>query len=301
MAERRPDLEVVAVSFPDYVIPQALPWFGRGQDAGTLYYQAAQADATATYNRNTASLASITPNVMAAATITFACKEILKREEMGYDQVRGYADLAHAELAMARAARRAFYNKVETLGKAAILANPVDATSDPVAAIDTWAAKLADKAFGETALILSNHDYVALKANATVKDRMKNTGVVLGLGGDPRNVTKEQMAAVFGVSKVIVGCDDLWYTPGYKGVGAVVVLPRADFDPNEEVQLGRSVYFQYDSEAEHHIVESWYDEVNKAHVVDAFGLVDVLLLNSALCKALTLFSVDQSESQSQSA
>lgn len=300
MAERRTDLEQVEISFPAYAIPQILPWFARKQTAGNLYYQAAQTDATAQYNRNTASLASITTNAMAAASTSFACAEIIQREEMSYDQVMGYADLAHAELAMARKARRAFYNKVESLGISAILTNAIDATSDPVAAVDSYAAKLADKAFGETALVVSNHDFVALKNNNIVKDRMKNTGIYLGYNGDPRSVTKEQLAAVFGVSRVIVGRDDLWYKSGYKGVGAVVVLPNADIDPNEEVQLGRSIYFAYDSEAEHHIVESWYDEVAKAHAVDAVGLVDIKVLNSGLKQAITLFSVDQSGSESQS-
>ena len=103
---RRPDLEAAPVKYPDYIGPKIFPFLGKAQQGGTMYYQKYQADVAAQYGRNTAALAEISATVMAAHTTTFACQEVRGRFMMSYDQVRGYASVDRADLAMGRVSKR---------------------------------------------------------------------------------------------------------------------------------------------------------------------------------------------------
>ena len=298
---RRPDLEAQAVSYPEYIVDRILPYYSRPQVAGNVYYQKFKADVAAQTGRNIVD-GSIDQHIIAASDVTFACKEIRSRIKMGYAQIRGYKDKAIADLAMGRMAKRAFYNSIEKAAATALLGQTdvIDATTDPVAAIDESVAILRDKGIGRIALVMSNHNFVMLKNNPTVRARMRNTGVAIE-GLAPRYITHEQMAAIFGVDEVISGRDDLWYagiSASLRGRIAVVVLPTREILPEEEVQLGRSIYFDFQSDAEHFVMESWHDNQNDMEVVDAKGLVDIKLLNPVLSKVISAFSAsDDSDSQ----
>lgn len=295
---RRADLEDVPVSFPGYLVDAILPYLERPQQAGTMYYQKYKADIAAQYGRATATLGAITANTLGADDITFACKEVLARYQMGYDQIAGYASQDFAELAMARMAKRAFYNKIEQLAADALLKSDstTDVSADLVAGIEAEAAKLADTATGPVALALSFATFAAIRKNAAVADRMKNTGVVVGAGGDPRAVTAEQLAVVLGVSKVLVGTDAIWKvgvttaSKTYEKNAALVILPDKTNDPAEEVQLGRTVYFGYDSADRHFKIEQFWSDASKADVIDAVGQVDLKVLNPELAKTLKVLA-----------
>lgn len=300
---RRPDLEAAPVKFPDYIGIKLFPFLGKAQQGGTMYYQALQDDITAQYNRNTAALASITANTMAAATTTFACKEIRGRMQMSYDQVRGYSDQQKADLAMGRVAKRAFYNKIETLVAKAALedASAIDATTDIIAGIENAAVALQDLAKGDVCMAISAYNFAQIKKNTDIKDRMKNTGVILGQGGDPRFVTAEQLAAIFGLRRVYVGSDDLWRTGvsgAYRGNIALFVEADENEDPAETCQLGRTVYFEWDSAVKHFVMESFHDDTADADVVDAKGQVDLKVLNSGLLKTIQIFEGSSDSSTS---
>lgn len=300
---RRPDLEAAPVKYPDYIGAKLFPFLPKAQQGGTMYYQALQADITAQYNRSTAQLAEITENVMAATTTTFACKEVRGRMKMSYDQVRGYADQQHADLAMGRVAKRAFYNKIETLVAKAALedASAADATQDVVAGIENAVVALQDLAKGDVCMAISAYNFAQIKKNADIKDRMKNTGVILGQGGDPRFVTAEQLAAIFGVRRIYVGSDDLWRTAvggAYRGNVALFVEADENEDPAETCQLGRTVFFEWDSTAKHFVMESFHDDNADADVVDAKGQVDLKVLNAGLLKTVQIFAGSSDSSTS---
>lgn len=217
---------------------------------------------------------------------------------MGYDQIKGYSSQEYAELAMARLAKRAWYNKIEQLAADALLKkdSPEDMTADIVAGIETAAAELADQGNGDVALVLSNSAFAAIRKDATVSDRMKNTGVVLGAGGDPRAVTAEQLAVVLGVSKVLVGKDAIWKTgvttgdQAYEKNAALVILPDKNVAPDEEEQLGRTIYFGYDSADRHFKINQFWDDVNICDTVDAIGHVAVSIFNPELMKAIKVLA-----------
>lgn len=300
---RRPDLEAAPVKFPDYIGTKLFPFLGKAQQGGTMYYQTLKDDVAAQYDRNTASLASINSTTMAAATTTFACKEVRGRFKMSYDQVRGYADVDHADLAMGRRAKRSFYNKLEILAAKAALedASAVDATSDIVAVLENQAMALQDLAKGDVSLAISARTFAQMKKNEAIKDRMKNTGVYLGQGGDPRFVTEEQIAAIIGVRRVYVGADDLWRLgvgAAYRGNGVLFVEADENEDPAETCQLGRTIFFEWDNAVRHFVMESWEDDDLDARVVDAKGQVDLKVLNGGLKKTVQILAADESDSES---
>ena len=302
---RRPDLEVQEVSLPPYIVEKILPYLPREQEAGNLYYQSYKTDVAAQTGRNTAAISPITASIISASSTSFSCSEVRKRIKMGYNQVRGYGDLAHAEYAMARMAKRSFYNTIEIACAVALqdVDSPTNAISDPVSAIDAAATALRDKGIGRLALVCSNFNFVRLKNDPTVKARMLNTGVAIR-DLEPRYITVEQLAAVLGVDEVLIGRDDLWHSginAEDRGNIALVVLPNKEEDCAEAVQLGRTIFFDYDSDAEHFVMESWHDDEHDADVVDAKGLVQTKILNEELKVTIQCFATESpSESPSPS-
>lgn len=292
---RRPDLEAQAVSFPDYVGTKVYPFFGRSQIAGKLYYQKFKNDITVQAGRNHASLAEITDNVIAANDMSFACEELRARVSMGYAQRMGYYDDERADMAAGRLAKRAYFNKIEALTAAKLFKadGAIDAIDDPVTAIDTNVALLRDCGIGRVALVISNHNKVALKANQTIIERMKATGLGAYDLREIRNVGDMNLAAAIGVDEVLTMKDAIGYagvTGDDKGCAALVVLPEEEEDPAENVSLGRLVYFQFtDSEDDRFCMESWVNPVVDANVIDCKGLVQLLEFNTELRKTLQIF------------
>lgn len=299
---RRPDLEAQEVSFPDYVGTKIYPWFGRAQIAGKLYYQKYKSDISAQVGRNTASLASISENVIAANDDNFSCAEVRARVKMGYTQRIGYYDDEHADLAAGRLAKRAFFNKVEGLVAEKLFGSDgaIDGIADPVTAIDTNVALLRDCGIGRVALVTSNHNKVALKSNATIKERMKATGLGAYDLREIRNVGDMNLAAALGVDEVLTMKDAIGYagvSGADKGCVALAVLPDEYDDPAETIQLGRLVYFMYtDSTDDRFIMESWVDAFVDANVVDCKGLMQLKEFNSELRKTIQVFEADDSSS-----
>jgi hypothetical protein len=271
-----------------------------------VYYQKYKADPVAQYNRDTATLADITNNVVAANSDTFSCKELRSRISMSYSQIRGYKDKEYADLAMGRLAKRAWFDKAEALVANALLnpaTAPVDGTADIVSTLDAEITKIRDLGIGEVALVMSNHNKVALKSNPTIIERMKATGVPTGTLLDVRNVQDAQLAACLGADWIFTGKDSIWYS-GLTGADkdniAIIVHSSEEIDPAERVVLGRLIYFEFeDSEADKFVMESWHNNLLDAEVVDAKGLVDLKLFNKELCTVVRAFN-ENSDSESAS-
>lgn len=292
MATVRNDLAIAPYSDPEMVFTKVAPALVRYEEAGTAWYQPYTADVTAQTNRNP--LGAVTANAVAAASKPFTCGEILSRQEMSYDQVRqGYRDLLSAEFAMARLGKRAVGDTLELALATALLANPEDLSSSTnlPGDVEALASALADKAPGRVALVLSASLFGALKADDEVKARMRNTGVILGEGGDARRITKEQLAAVFGVDEVIVGPGRVWNTPGAK-TGSLVILPTEGLAPNEEPQYGRCYTYEYAIDGEYlpFTCESFYNDLNKSYNVDTVAKAAFVELNAGLKQAVTLLA-----------
>ena len=317
MATPRPDLEAVPASYPDYIADTIFPWLPRSQRAGVIYNQKLQSDGTAQYNRSTVPdgvtglTGSITRTLMSAAKTNYLTAEVRSRYGMDPAERDGYADLAHAELAMARVCKRAWWAKIEQMVADALLKKDegvTDISDDPAPGIDAAVANMMDLgAPGDIYLVMSNANFVRLKADTTVKDRMKNSGIVLGSGGDARAITREQMAAIFGVKGILVGKDLHWRTgvitdaKHYEDYAALVVVPPAGLpEPAEEVQLGRLVYYDYTNSVRKYEMTSFHDDLNDIDTVDAKGEVALLTFNAALAKTFRILPEAAGSSSSSS-
>ena len=299
---RRADLEAQEVSYPDYIGGKILPFLAKPQQAGTLYYQAFESDVTAQAGRAWASLSSITANTITASTTTFNTSEIRARIQLGYAGIKGFESKEGADMMMGRMAKRSFLNKIETTiaDKLLNVDSPTNGISDPVSTIDAAVTALRDKGVGRLAMATSNFNFVRLKNDSTVKARMQNTGVAF-YGLEPRLITAEQMAAVLGVDEVLIGRDDLWHSginSEDRGNIALVILPNEIEDPAEAVQLGRTIYFDWDSADGRYIIESWHNAITDSEVVDCKGLVDVKVFNDALCSTIQIFEASAASSSS---
>lgn len=303
LAVRRADLEAIPVSFPDpFLVEKLAPYFERRTEGGVLYYQELRPAPIAQYNRNTAELATITPNTIAATTTTWAGKEVRARVRMSYDQVRGYYSQESADIALARMCKRSFFLKLEGLCAAALLDadDPIDGQSDPVATIDAEVAKLRDKAYGSgrMALTMSHYNYSLLKGNQTIVERMKATGVST-TGLDPRYIGAVQMAAIFGVDEVLIGMDSVWrhgIAGASRGNVALSILPSIEVDCAEEPQWARTVIFDWGGDADKMVLEEFHDPFLDAWTMDAKGIIDFKLLNSSMAVPIQLFAGDESSS-----
>lgn len=298
---RRPELEAQAVSYPDYLIGKIFPFTPAPASAGKLYYQKWHADFAAQYDRSTAALEEISSTVVGASLAVYLCKEVRGRVCMSYDQLPGYSTKEGADMYMGRLAKRAFYNKLEALAALALLDNAAsvtDATADPIAALDRGVSSLRDKGIGRVALVCSNSTYVALKNNQTVIDRMRNTGVAV-YDLEPRDISTRQMAAILRTDEVLVGKDEIW-TAGLtnKGRAALVILPDEYAEPVEQVQLGRTVFFEFDGEDSKFVMESFHWDEKDAEVIDAKGLVDLHILNPELAATYQVVSAAADTSSS---
>ena len=302
---RRPDLEAIPIQFPELIGHHLYPWYERPNAVNYLYYQPWNADVAAQTGRDTAAVATINANTIANAKLAFNCGEVLGRDRMSYDQIDSYGGVEGADIALARKAVRSFCDNVETA--IAILAlkddSAVDVTTDIVAAIEDEVSELQDLADGDVCLAISSYNFTQLKKDPVIKDRMKNTGVLLGAGGDPRKVTAEQIAAILGVSRVYVGKNSQWrrgVPAAYRGNACLFVEAHENVEPVEEVQLGRTIYQSWDGAVNKYIIGTFFDPKERAHYADCVGKIDIKTFNANLKTTLQLFAADESDSEYES-
>ena len=305
MANKRDDLRTAPYATPGYLHERIAPTLTKRQRGGTLNYQPLQSDVTAQTGRT--ALGAITRHSVAGASLSFTLTEKRDRQVMSYDEINeSFADQLHAELAMARIGKRA----VDSIFEAALMRSLLGGTaldfsaeSLLASAIESAASDLQDKGEGAVALVLSSYLFGKVKGNSEVKDRMKNTGVLLGAGGDPRNVTAAQLASVVGVDEVLVGNNRIWKTAaaaekdanqdplGLEKCAALVILPNGELQPTEEVQYARTLVYQYGEDNSYPFeVTSWEDDDVDGIVVDIKGYGEFYALNAGLKQAIKILA-----------
>lgn len=295
----RPDLSSAEWTRTPYVFDRVAPALSRLQMGGTMNYTPWTSRGSATTNRN--KYDSHTRSHMGSASTTYVCSEKTSTKDMAQqDVVQSYATLMHAELAMAAAGKDEVNTAIENILATALLQDAIDITTSEnlPGDIESYVFDLADKVpNAKIALVMSTRLFTRLKGVAAIQERMKNIGIAIGEGGDPRNVTAAQMAAVLGVDEVILGKTGSWGA----GKAVLVALPTAEKQPNEEVQLARTVVYRYDATAGIPFeCTSWFDNDTDTHCVKSKTYADVLVLNAALKVAFQIFEEDESESGSDS-
>lgn len=299
----RNDLRDAEFRNPGYLWPILAPKHAVAQKAGSFYYQQYAAPTAAVTNRNTAALGSHTIEAVASAQFDYNTSEIAKVKGMGYSEVEGYGGLTNAELVMAYSAKRSCHKVLEDriatflLGKAAD--EDLSSANDLASQIELLARDLMPKAPGKIALVLAASNLPILKNNAEIRDRMKNTGVLLGADGDARLITDSQLAAACGVDRVLVGLNESWASISYAGANnttvtvasnaALAILPEETDGPDLYPQLARTTYFKWDDSADIFCLESFREELQDADCVRAKSLVaQEMILNSELATVIKL-------------
>lgn len=299
---RRPDLEAAQVSYPDFIGHRVMPYYARNQISGSVYYYRWHADISAQYNRDHAALGDISQTVIAANSTTFSCVELRSRVAMGYSQRIGYGSEDGADFAQGRLAKRAWMNALEIKIATALFGSsiPKGVGANLPTTVEKGVAKLRDKGIGRIGLVLSNRNLCQLKSDPIIKERMVYTGTEFR-GLEPRNIAPQQIAAILGVDDILVGRDECWYAgldAADRNLIGLVVLPDEAAEPAEQIQFGRTVYFEWgDSEADKFVMESWHNALNDSEVIDAKGLVDFKVLNPELA---TIYDITDDTSDSSS-
>lgn len=291
--EERADLAYAEYSNPKYLHEAIAPTFKVAQSSGTIYYQPVNADSAAITGR--AGLTPVDVTEAASGSKPFSAEEILKRPELPVKEVEQcYSDLLRAQLALARMGKRSVDGTIETALATALIAGVADedvSASDSIPEdVEAMASELFDIAPGDVGLVLPIPVFTRLKRNPSVIERMKATGVAIGEGGDPRQITAAQMAAIMGVSKVLLANTRIWNAVA-TGTGALVALPNGELSPREETQFARTIVYDTGEEDGFPFTcESWFDDQRLGHAVDTRANAQVVVLNTELKKSIKFFN-----------
>ena len=288
---RRPDLEALPYARPSYLTNMIFPILPRAMRQGTLYFQDLLADVAAQTGR-TAGTAP-TSHLLADAQTTYNLEndEFIDREKVPDGDIAGLGGLDAAQQKGARKGKRSVGNAVEDLTVANVLANGsvtyTDIGTSLLAAIGVGFDTLADlEGGGKIALVCSSRVFNLIKRYTEVVDRMKYTGVIAGSVTDVRGVSAMQLGACLNVDTILVGNNEQWYTQSetYQDRAALVKLPEEGTEPDEVVQVGRTLWFSAtgampsdDALFECH---TWYSDADLSELVDVRAYAEQHVLNA---------------------
>jgi hypothetical protein len=272
---RRPDLERIPVSRPDFIGQQIAPPQTVMGLAGTAYYDDIVSDQTAQQNRSAGS--AITSAYVSVASQAYSIAPIERRAKAEDYRVPLLGGLVRAETKLARVSIRSVYAVHEALVAAAVLAQAspggsANIGSSLIGAIDTGKATIEDYgAMGRIALVGSRKVVQRVKRYSEVTDRMVFTGVPTSDLRDVRNISDQQLAAALGVDVVLAGKNSIWYSGAavYEQRLALVILPDPAMDADEEIQAFRTLSFPVDGAEGGLQVQSYFDDDLTSYVVQA--------------------------------
>jgi hypothetical protein len=288
MRTRRPDLEALPFKSPGFIAGQLFPFFTTAQKTGTLYFDDIVSDGTAETTRSLA--AAATASRIDSASTSFTCAEIIKRYKIDDSEIllRGGLDAAQAK--MARHGKRAIMDYLEakavaaTFGDIASISNR-DILTSFLQALDVAKEAVQDYGDGKVAVFGAQSVISRLKRYDEVVDRMKHTGVLVRDIRDVRSISNEQLAAALDVDMILPGPSTPWLgsDSAYDGYVGVCLLPDENVDPDEAVQLGRTIVYEEDGL---YRVETYYSDDLISEVCDTRVWANMLALNKECCYIL---------------
>ncbi len=295
---RRPDLERLPVAQrPMYLTPMLFPLLPRGQRQGTLYYSDIISDVAAETGRTAGDAPS--ENTISDQQTSFNLEndEFIDREKIPDADIAGLGGLAPAQQKAARKGKRAVGNSVEDLTVANILNNG-DVTYHDIGTsliddlLTGYQTLLDYEGDGPVVLVSSSRVIGTIKQYTEVVERMKFTGVQVDDVKQVRAVRGLQLAGCLDVDNVLEGNNTQWYSHSatYQDRAALVKLPTANVEPDEEVQIGRTVWFSptglVPAESELYNVHTWYSENKIAEMCDVRAYAEQHVLNPELIYGL---------------
>jgi len=296
---RRPDLEELPVAQrPFYVTERILPLLPKAVRQGTLYYSELQSDVSAESDRTAGEAPNENTISDAKTTFDLENEEYIDREKIPDCEIAGLGGLDAAQMKAARKGKRAVGNSIEKLTAANILDNGnatyTDIGSSLIRTLGQRRDVLLDlEGVNSIALVISSRLFHLIKTYEEIQEAMAYTGVPITSLRDVRGVRPNQVAATLGVDEIIVANNTQWYTESatYQDRAALVALPDGNVEPDEVVQLGRTLWFSpsgiVPAAEELYEVHTWFSSEKVSEMCDVRAYAEQHMLNDELIEGLS--------------
>lgn len=288
MRQRRPDLEALPYKNPGFIADELFPSLEKGGKTGTLYYDDIVADGSAQTDRTLGTAATATR--IDSANTSFTAGEKIKRYKIDESEIELRGGLDAAQAKMARKGKRAVAGARETLAIAATFGDEANIASRDIlgsflSALDIAKETVQDYADGKLAVFGAQRILSRLKRLDEVVERMTFTGILPGAVRDVRSISWDQLAAALAVDVILPGPSTPWLgtSSAYDGYVGVCVLPNKEVEPDEEVQLGRTVTYDDGGPFK---VETYYSDDLISEVCDVRSWINLIALNKECCYIL---------------
>ena len=296
---RRPDLEALPVAQrPFFITDRVFPLLPKAMRQGTLYYSDIISDVSAQTGRTAGNAPN--ENTISDQKTTFDLEndEFIDREKIPDGDIAGLGGLDAAQMKAARKGKRAVGNAVEDLTAANILANGsvtyTDIGSSLIRAVGNKVDAILDyEGASRVALVISARLFHMIKTYKEIKASMAFTGVPITTLRDVRGVRPDQVAAALGVDEIIIGNNTQWYNQSstYQDRAALVALPDGNVEPDEIVQVGRTLWFSatgiVPAAEDLYEVHTWYSDEKLSEMCDVRAYAEQHVLNVELIGGLS--------------
>jgi hypothetical protein len=284
---RREDLEQMETN-PGigFIGPRIYPIVNTMEKTGTVYYKTLTADAAAQSTRTSGT--APTSNFLTDSSTTFTCVDYFKRYAVDRDEVKQMGGIENADKLGGMAAKRSVQRAVETVMAAAVLGNSSATVYDIEASLCARAAiglEAIRRYPGRKAFVCSYTIFNRIMRYTEIVNRFSLSSAQI-IGQDARDIISRKpealrlaLSAILGVDEVLVGDDDQWYDASatYQTRAALISLPDPEaFSHKMDPVYGKCFMYLPDGK-QPYVVESFYDEDDKANKYDAtvwFNLKD---------------------------
>lgn len=296
---RRPDLEALPIAQrPFYVTERILPLLPKAVRQGTQYYSEIQSDVSAESDRTAGEAPNENTISDQKTTFDLENEEFIDREKIPDCEIAGLGGLDAAQMKGARKGKRAVGSEVEKLTAANILANGnvtyTDIGSSLIRTVGQRRDVLLDlEGVNSIALVISSRLFHMIKTYKEIKESMAFTGVPITTLQDVRGVRPNQVAATLGVDEIIVANNTQWYNESatYEDRAALVALPDASVEPDEIVQVGRTLWFSatgiVPAAEDLYEVHTWYSDEKLSEMCDVRAYAEQHMFNDDLIEGLS--------------
>lgn len=280
---RRQDLEMSLTEINPYLGAIGnfiLPTQNVGQRLGKYYYQTLQADSAAQTSRG--STTAPTATTIAETSADWSCLERIKRYNMPRDRVKTqFGNILKADKKGAKAALRSVSRFHESEVAGALIGNAsittVDIGTSFIKAAQTG-LKAIKRYSGKKALVMSQEIFNRVMRYTEITGRFGLSSAAIS-GADAVSIVAREPAAlklllraIIGVDEILIGDDDLWYTPvsAYQDRCALVALPDPeDMSEMDGAIFGKVMRYLPTGQTYPYYIESFYDPLAKTNNYDA--------------------------------
>ena len=284
MAERRRDLEMLPVQYPEKFIGSRLfPKINVQERSGKIFYRAITVDKTPVKGR--AKGASLTKTLLTDENLDYAVVSTEERYAAPKEYYKQWGQEA-TDKAGGKASKRSVIRSLENDYAEVILGGtPNLDVGDKFFQSVIDAKKNLRRIRGRVAFVCSEVVFHRIMNYSEIQERLKYTGVIAESGMVIRGLKPSILQEILDVDEILIGDDEIWHDGNvlFADRAALVKIPEmeVDFpdlivDPHFAIKL-QTIPGEENSEFE---VEYYYDDDDKTHCYDATAYTDLKILNS---------------------